>query len=84
MPFDPSLAASAAHSSGANSSAISGVVDDQHLMIIAQLINDVAAHFITQSIGSPSTASHKRLHPIGLFMTGLLRHQPAGLMLNTR
>ena len=60
-----------------------GLVDHQDAVLGAQRLHRVIADNIPQAIGRPGTAPQKRLHPIGALKTRLLRHQPAGLALDT-
>src|SRR5450631_4264159 len=58
-----------------------GLVDDEDRIVICQMLDDIVADDVAQSVSIPVTATQNRLLPPRTRIAGCLRAHPAGLAL---
>jgi hypothetical protein len=56
-----------------------GVVDDQHTIRVAEVLDHVVAHLVADGVDVPVGPPQQPLHPVRRQVTGLLRQGPAVL-----
>ena len=63
---------------------VSGVIQHQHRIGIAELIDHIAAHVVTHQVGVPHRLTQQPLHPMRRDVSGLLRQLPTRTRVHIR
>jgi hypothetical protein len=80
--FDPAGGAGvlALHPNGGGASLeVAGLVDDQHRVRVAQVLDEVGAHVVADRVLVPDGPGEQVLHPVRGSITGVLSDRPAVL-----
>jgi site-specific DNA recombinase len=58
---------------------VAGLVDDQHCLVLAQVLGDIVAHVIADRVVVPHRSGEQVLHPVRAGVAGVLSDRPAVL-----
>jgi len=63
---------------------IASLIDDQHRLVLAQVLDEVGAHVIADCVLIPHRSAEQVLHPVGAGVVGVLGDRPAVLAWQVR